>query len=142
VQALLDGGPEREELDEDGDAQDGEGHAGALDLMGVAQLLDALVQGEQPTEGEEDQGHHERPEVAFAAEPEGMVGRGRLAGPGSAQEQQALVPGVGDGVDGLGQHGGRAGDEEPDELGHRDGRVGQERGEDGLLAAFLHGGGC
>jgi hypothetical protein len=142
VPALLDRRPQRVALHADGDEEDDEGHPHALELVRLTDLLDPLEQGEQPAEGEQDEGHHERPEVPLPAVAEGVLGRGRLAGPGPAEEQEPLVPGVGEGVDGLGQHRRRPGDDEAHQLGERDRQVGHERGDDCLLAALLHGGRC
>jgi hypothetical protein len=100
------------------------------------------VKGKEPAQGEQDQGDHEAPEIPLPAVAEGVLGRGRLAGARPAQEEQALVAGVGEGVDRLGQHRRCPGQDEADQLGDRDRQVRQERGDDCLLAAILHGAGC
>ena len=75
------------------------------------------------------------PEVALAAVAERVrLGGGELGAP-VAEQQQQLVAGVGQRVHALGQHRRRAGEGEPDELGHGDAQVGQQRGEDRSLAA-------
>jgi hypothetical protein len=142
VLGLPDRGAEREGFQDDGDGQDAHGHAHRLDVVLVAQLLVALEQGEHRAQDEQHQGHHERPEVALAAVAERMDLGGPLAGPSGAQQQQPLVGAVGHRVHRLGQHGRGAGDQEPDELGHGDAGVGQERGDDGLAASLLHGARC
>ncbi len=106
--------------------------------MWVAHLLDALEEREQPAQAEQDERHDEAPEVALAAVSEGMFGRGLSAGPAAAEQQQALVARVGEGVGGLCQQTGRPGDEESHELGDGDAQVGQEGGDDGSLRSFVH----
>jgi len=100
-------------------------------LVRVDELVDAFVDGEEATHAEQNEGHDEAPEEPLAAEAEGVL-LGRLApGPAAAEEQQALVAGVGDRVDPFGQHRRRAGDGEGHELGQGDPEVGQEGGGDG-----------
>ena len=119
-------------------SEDHDRDAEALDLVRVAQLLDALVERERAADGEQHDGDDERPEVALASVAEGMEwGRGALRA-GTAEDQEELVAGVGDGVDGLGEQRRRAGDEEADELRDRDPEVRQEGGDDRLAAAVLH----
>ena len=62
-----------------------------LDLVRVAQLLDALVEGEQATHREQHEGDDERPEVALAPVAERVLGVGRLARP--ACRRAAAAPG-------------------------------------------------
>ena len=134
---LLVGRAQRETLEHDGEQEDADGDAEVLDLVGVAQLLDALVEGEQPAHREQHEGDDERPEVALAPVAERVVGVGGLGGPLAAEEQEQLVAGVGEGVDRLGEQPGRAGDQEADELGDGDAEVGEERGEDRPPAAVI-----
>jgi hypothetical protein len=58
----------------------------------------------------------------------------------AAEGEQRLVAGVGPRVDRLGQHRGRAGEQERDELDDRDAEIGQERGQDRPGAALVHRG--
>ena len=81
-----------------------------LELVRVDELLDALVQREHRAEREQHERDDERPEVALGAEAERVLRGGRLAAALAAEEQQALVAGVGDRVDRLGEHRRRAGD--------------------------------
>ena len=118
--------------------EDADRDAEVLDLVRMAQLGDALVEGEQAAHREQHEGDDERPEVALAAVAEGVLGVGLALRPLAAEHQQALVAGVGEGVDRLGEQAGRAGDQEPDELGDGDPEVGEERGEDRLAAALSH----
>ena len=100
------------------------------ELVRVADLFDPIEQGERRPEGEQDQGHHEGPEVPLPAVAERVLrGRWPFRGP-VAPEEQGLIGGVGDRVDGLGEHRGRARDREPDELCDGDSQVGEERRDD------------
>ena len=85
-----------------------DGHARRLDLVRVPDLLDALEDGEGAAQAEQHQRHDEGPEVALAAVPEGVGLVGLPPGPVAAEQEQALVAGVGDRVDRLGQHRRRA----------------------------------
>ncbi len=132
---LVHGGAQRERLQADGDGQHDDGHDRRVEVVRVPDLLDALVHREQPAGREQHQRDQEGEHVPVAAVAERMLGRGpppRRAGP---DQQQALVAGVDDRVHPFGQHRGRAGDRERDELDHGDAEVGPERGQDGLRAA-------
>ena len=96
-----------------------DGHPGRLELVRVPDLLDALEDGERPAEAEQHQRHDEGPEVPLAAVAERVRLVGLPPGPVAAEQEQALVAGVGDRVDRLGQHRRRARDHEADELGDR-----------------------
>jgi len=61
----------------------------------VADFVDALVQREHRAKGEQDQRHHEGVEVAAATEAEGVQPVRRALGLLLAQQQQALIRGVG-----------------------------------------------
>src|SRR4029079_11233129 len=105
-----------------------------VDLLGVADLVPALVDREQAAGAEEDDRDDERPEVAAAAEPERVQVRSRAGGALATEEQQPLVRGVGDAVDRFGEQRRGSGDQESRELGRRDPHVGDEGGEDGAGA--------
>ena len=75
-----------------------------------------------PTREQHDR-DDERVDVAFPPVPERVLLGGLAPGPLAAEQQQALVAGVGDRVDRLGQHRRRAGQHERGELGHRDAEV-------------------
>ena len=62
-------------------SEDADGDAEALDLVRVAQLLDALVEGEQAAHREQHEGDDERPEVALAAVAERVLDVGALRAP-------------------------------------------------------------
>ena len=95
-------------------------------------LVVRLVEGEQPADAEQHHGDDEAEDVAFPPVAERMLrGRSALGSPPTDQ-QQDLVTGVGHRVDRLGQHRRRAGQGEGRELRHRDERVGQQGGDDGL----------
>lgn len=101
---LLDGGPEGEGLGDDREDEDADRPVPVLDLVRFLDLLVALVDGEHAADGEEDDGDEEGVDVALAAVAEGVL-RGRLAlGLLAAEEEQALVAGVGEGVHGLREH--------------------------------------
>ena len=134
VVGLDDCGAEGEALQHDGEEEDADGDLRRLHVVGVADLGDALVDGEGTTEAEQHEGDDEGPEVALAAVAERVRRVGRPPGSLAAEQQQALVPGVGDRVDGLREHRGRAGDDEADELGDGDAGVRQQRGDDRLRA--------
>jgi hypothetical protein len=110
--------------------------------VGVPQLLYPLAEGEQRPQAEDHEGDHERPEVPLPPIAEGVLDRRRPARPAPAEEQQALVGGVRHRVQRLGEHRGRAGRGEADELGDGDAQVGEEGGDDRLPALLLHAGGC
>ena len=82
----------------------GERHPDVLELVRMGELLDALVDREETTDGEQDDRHDERVDVALAAVPERMLGVGLASRHPSAQQQQELVARVGERVDGLGEH--------------------------------------
>ena len=103
--------------------------AGELIVLRVDDLVDALVHREHRAHGEQHHGDHERVEVPLPAEPERVL-LGLLAlRPAAAEQQQRLVAAVGQRVHRLGQHRGRAGDGERDQLDHRDAQVRAERGQ-------------
>ena len=126
-------GAQRPPLQHDRDAEHAERPDRRVELVGVDELLDALVQSEHRAEGEEHERDDERPEVALGAEPERVLGGRFLLRALAAEEQQPLVAGVGDRVDRLRQHRRRPGDHERGELRDRDAEVGEERGDDGAL---------
>ena len=106
-----------------------------LERVRVGQLLDALVQREDPADREQDDRDDEREDIALAAVAERVLRVGGPARPAAAEQQQELVARVGDRVHGLGEHGARAGEHERDELGDRDTGVREEGGDDRLRAA-------
>ena len=69
-----------------------------------------------------------------------MLLGGLAAGQSPSHQQQGLVAGVGDAVDGLGQHRGSPGEGEGHEFGDGYCEIGEEGGEDRLgSAAGRHG---
>jgi hypothetical protein len=98
-------GAQGERLEHDGTDQDGDGHHRAVDLVRVQQLLDALVQRKQPTEGEQDQRHEEAVDVTVPTVTERVLLGGGTSGPLATEQQQALVAGVDQRVDTFGEHG-------------------------------------
>lgn len=106
-----------------------------LQFVRVLDLLVALVEGEHAADGEEHDGDEEGVDVALAAEAEGVLRGGFALGALAAQEQQALVAGVGEGVHGLGEHRRRSAEEERHEFRHRDREVGEQCRHDRLGTA-------
>ena len=139
VAGLLVRRAQRHRLEDDGDEEDADGDRQVLDLVGVAQLGDALVEGEQAAHREQHEGDDEGPEVALPAVAERVLAVGGLAGPLAAEQQQRLVAGVGQRVERLGQQARRAGDQEADELGDGDAEVGEEGVEDALRLPSVTG---
>ena len=132
---LLDGGAEREALGDDREDEDADRPVPVLERVRVLDLLVALVDGEHAADREEDDGDEEGVDVALAAVAEGVL-RGRLAlGLLAAEQQEALVAGVGERVDALGEHRGRAAEEERHEFRYRDREVGGECRHDRFCAA-------
>ena len=70
---LHDGGAEGERLEHDRHEEDADGDLGRLEVVRVADLLDALEDGEGAAEAEQHEGHDEGPEVALAAVAEGVA---------------------------------------------------------------------
>ncbi len=97
---------------------------------GLGELLDALEDREHAAEAEQHERDDERVEVADGAVAERMLRVGRPVGRASSEQQQALVAGVGEGVDRLREHGARVRHDERDELHHCDTEVREERGDD------------
>jgi hypothetical protein len=107
--------------------------------------MDALVDREDGANGEQDQRNDEGIEVALCAEPELVLFRLLSLCPIAADQEQRLVPGVGDRVDGLGQQRRGSGNDERDKLGGGYAEVRRERGKDGTpagLPATRSGGGA
>ena len=133
---LLEGHAQGDGLGDDGDAQDQQGDRQVGHRGRVAQLVHPLVDGEDGAAGEQDDGHDEGPEIGLAGKAEGVKLVGLLGGLLDADEQQHLVQGVGGGVDGLGQHGRRGGEQGHDELDQGDEQVGAESGHDHGFRTF------
>lgn len=101
---LGDGRTEGEALGDDREDQHADRPVPGLDLVGVLDLLVALVDGEHATDGEQHDGDEEGVDVALAPVSEGVL-RGRLAlGLLAAEQQETLVAGVRQRVDALRQH--------------------------------------
>jgi len=108
----------------------------------MAQLLDAFEDREQAADAEQHQRHDERPEVTPVAEPEWVLVVRRSSRGFAAVQQQALIAGVGHRVDRFGEHRRGPGDEEHDELGDRDRKVREQRGDDSLARPLVTGHYC
>ena len=102
--------------------QDADGDRQVLHLVRVAQLGDRPRTGRTGHPSRTARGTRRTPRSSARGRSRtGARRRPRLAAL-AAEHQQALVAGVGEGVDGLGQQAGRAGDQEADELGDGDAR--------------------
>ena len=111
--------------------------------VGVRVLDEAGIRGEwiRGMVAQQHERHDERPDVSLAAVPERMLGRRLLLREPAAQQQQQLVAGVGDRVDGLRQHRRGAREEPGDELRDGDAGVREERRDDCLrTVGCAHGG--
>ena len=137
---LADADEEGVALEEEGDAEDGEGPGGVLRCGGMADVADAFGDGDAAAEDEDEQSDDERPEVELFAVAEGVGFVGGLAALLLAEEKKGTVAAVDDGVDGFRQHGGGAGEEEADDLGDGDADVGGDGDEDGFAGGGGHGG--
>lgn len=73
--------------------------------MRLLQFLPRFEEGEKPAHTEPHNRDDEGMDAAFAAVPERVPSAGGLAGTLAADQEQKLVTGIGDGVDGFGQHG-------------------------------------
>jgi hypothetical protein len=135
VIGLLHCGAQRERLEHDRDREHQDRQPGHLERVRVLQLVDALIDREHAADGEQDDGHHERVHVTLAPVAERVLLIGDLLRAPTADEQQQLVACVGDRVHALGEHRGRAGEEEGDELGHRDTGVREQCCDDRLAPA-------
>jgi hypothetical protein len=133
--ALLDRGAQRERLQQDRDAQNRQRDPQVLEFVRIQDLLDALVDREQAADGEQDDGHQERVDVALSAVAEGVRRVRPLLRLPAPEEQKQLVAAVCHRVDGLGEHGRRPGERPGDELRQRDPHVRKERRDDRLAAA-------
>ncbi len=135
VVALFHGRAQRERLEADRDDEHRDRDPDVLELVRVGELVDALVDREQAADREQDDRDDERVDVALAAVAERVLLVGCAPRPATAEQQQQLVARVGDRVDRLGEHRGRARDEPRDELRQRDAHVREERRDDRLVAA-------
>jgi hypothetical protein len=91
-------------LQDNAEEQDADGDRWVIDLVRMADLLDALEDRERAAEREEHEGDNKRPEESFAAVAELVPLSGLAARRLAAVQQQRLVAGVRERVDGLGQH--------------------------------------
>ena len=133
---------EAHRLEEERDAEDAVAPPARARLVdGVENVLRAVEDRERAAEREEHQRDDERPEVLFTRAAERVLRVRRLQREPHADQQQALIARVGDGVDRLGERGGRAGHVGGTELAERDRDVSRERRDDyfsriGAFAGF------
>ena len=136
VVGLAQGGAETQALQDDGDTEDEEGDPRIREVLGVLELVEALVEREEPAHEEEDDRDDEAVDVSTPAVAKRVLGVRRLLRALVADKEQHLVAGVGHRVDGLRQHRRRSGEGEGDELADGDAEIGEESGDDGLHATF------
>lgn len=132
---LLDRRTEGEALGDDREDQDADRPVPVVQLVRLVDLLVALVEREDATDGEQDDGDEEAVDVALAAVSEGVLGGRRALGLLASEQQQALVAGVRDGVHTFGQHRGRTTEGERHELRCGNRQVGAQRRNDRLCPA-------
>ncbi len=102
----------------------------------MLELVDALIQGEDAADAEQDDRHHEGVDVALPAVAERVLGVCFLLGNGPAAKQQDLIAGVRKRVHTLAQHGTRTRDAPRDEFGNRDPEVRRHRRNNRFGAAL------
>ena len=115
-----------------GQAQDYVVNVGAGYRVRVQQLVDPFVDRHPRADTEDQDRHHERPEVELDAVTERMK---FIGGPGSALhtvKQQSLVAGIDERMNGLTQHRRTASINGGGELGYGDQSIARERSEDDL----------
>jgi hypothetical protein len=105
--------------------------------LGMADVLDAFVEGHAAAEPEDQHRDDQAPEVELLAVAERVLHARRALAQPKADQQQYAVEGVDRRMDALGQHRRAAGDAGHDELRDRDGDVGADRAVDGD-AGFGH----
>ena len=133
-----DRGPEGEGLGDDGAHQHGQRHPPEVpfDAVRVLDFSPGLIQCEEAADAEEHDRDDEGVDVALAAVAEGVLGAGCPLGALAADQQQQLVAGVRERVDGLGQHGRGQRQQVGDELQDGDGQVCGQRRENRLGTAI------
>lgn len=106
----------------------------------MGELVEALVEREQPTHQEQDDRDHEGVHVAHPGVAELMRHIRGAAGALTTDQQKNLIATVCHGVDRLGQHRRGSGERERDKFGDRDPQIGDQRGQDCLRPALsTHG---
>ena len=124
------GHPPGRSLEQYGEAQYGVVHQGFLERVRMLQFAGAFIDGQARSQGEDQDGHHEGPEIEFHAVTERVARVRRLAGALHAVQHEALVAGIHHRMDGLAEHGGTAGDACGDELGNCDQAVAGQGSKD------------
>ena len=106
--------------------------------MGIEKLVNAFIEGNAGTDGEDQNGDDERPEEDLGAVAERVLVVGRPLGALHAEQQQALIAGIDHGVHRLREHGRRAGDERSREFTDRNQGVTDQRSVHDLVRSGLH----
>jgi len=105
---------------------------GAAHRLRVLQLVDPLIERHPRTDAEDQDRHHERPEVELHAITERVKLIGRPGSPLHAVKQQTLVADIDERMDSLAQHCRTASVGRSNKLGDGDQRVAGERRKDDL----------
>ena len=100
--------------------------------------VETLVERDTGAEREDQDRHHERPEVDLLAVAEGMSGIRRGLGLLDPEEQKPLVTSVHQRVDAFGHHRGRSGDAGGHKFRNRNQGIADEGGVDNRLVAGCH----
>ena len=131
---LTDGGAQRERLEHDRNTKHSESHNRGSERLRVHDALDAFVARERAADDEQHHGNKERVEVTLSPEAKWVLLCPGTPRPGAAEQQQDLITGVGDRVNGFRQERRGAGDGERGELTGRYAQVRTQCGDYGALA--------
>ena len=105
--------------------------------FGMLDVPDALVNGYPGADTENQDGHHEGPEIDFLPVTEWVLGVGQAPGTVQAHQEKDLVACIHDRVDALGEHGTAAGERRGAQLGHRDQGIAGHGGENDLAGSGM-----
>jgi hypothetical protein len=79
---------QREAFEDHGDPEHRGGPPDGFRLAGMTEFFEPLQEGQDSADGEEEDGHHERPEVSSSGETERVRFRGFLLGLVATEEQE------------------------------------------------------
>ena len=111
----------------DGHRQNADGPLRRIDHVWVQNFFDTLVNGEECAEREENNGDNKRPEITLASVTKRMFAVRRHSRSFASKKQQHLISSIGNRVDAFGQQRTRTGEDEANELGNGDAKVGDHR---------------
>ena len=135
---LFPGQKPRASLEEHGQTEDDVVDVRALDRFGMEHVSHALVNGNSGTDGEDQDRHHEAPEVELLAVAERELGVGRFLRSLQSVQEQDLITGVDHRVDPLGEHGRAPRHRGGRELGDRNQAVADQCSNDDFLGGTGH----